>query len=161
MSLSLTNRLGLSSSLYFAHIACYWKFFQLHRLSLSESESESESYVTTDGQSVSLSWNKAPIWGLRPDFYYCQLRVCWYRALSLTRGRVCRLELLLALASEVILGSESHWNSLPYFTLSDSRLKSVLVIWPLGKDLTETPFPTIYLLLSLDSSQMRVYHSVG
>jgi hypothetical protein len=32
----------------------------------------SESYVTIDGQSASLSWNKAPIWGLRPDFYYCQ-----------------------------------------------------------------------------------------
>jgi hypothetical protein len=32
----------------------------------------SESYVATDGQSASLSWNKAPIWGLRPDFYYCQ-----------------------------------------------------------------------------------------
>jgi hypothetical protein len=31
---------------------------------------KSESYVTTDGQSASLSWNKAPIWGLRPDFYY-------------------------------------------------------------------------------------------
>jgi hypothetical protein len=31
---------------------------------------ESESYDTTDGQSVSLSWNKAPIWGLRPDIYY-------------------------------------------------------------------------------------------
>jgi hypothetical protein len=31
-----------------------------------------EYYVTTDGQSASLSWNKAPIWGLRPDFYYCQ-----------------------------------------------------------------------------------------
>jgi hypothetical protein len=31
-----------------------------------------ESYVTTDGQSATLSWNKAPIWGLRPDFYYCQ-----------------------------------------------------------------------------------------
>jgi hypothetical protein len=30
--------------------------------------SESESYVTTDGQSDSLSWNKAPIWGLRPGF---------------------------------------------------------------------------------------------
>jgi hypothetical protein len=29
---------------------------------------ESESYVTTDGQSASLSWNKAPIWGLR---------LCW------------------------------------------------------------------------------------
>jgi hypothetical protein len=36
------------------------------------SESESDSYITTDGQSASLSWNKAPIWGLRPDFYYCQ-----------------------------------------------------------------------------------------
>jgi hypothetical protein len=33
---------------------------------------ESESRITTDGQSDSLSWNKAPIWGLRPDFYYCQ-----------------------------------------------------------------------------------------
>jgi hypothetical protein len=31
-----------------------------------------KSYVTTDGQSASLSWWQAPIWGLRPDFYYCQ-----------------------------------------------------------------------------------------
>jgi hypothetical protein len=30
-----------------------------------------KSYITTDGQSASLSWNKAPIWGLRPDLYYC------------------------------------------------------------------------------------------
>jgi hypothetical protein len=28
-----------------------------------------ESYITTDGQSVSLSWGQAPIWGPRPDFY--------------------------------------------------------------------------------------------
>jgi hypothetical protein len=33
---------------------------------------QSQSYVTTDGQSASLSWNKAPIWGLRRDLYYCQ-----------------------------------------------------------------------------------------
>jgi hypothetical protein len=33
-------------------------------------ESESESHVTTDGQPTSLSWYKAPIWGLRPDIYY-------------------------------------------------------------------------------------------
>jgi hypothetical protein len=33
---------------------------------------ESESYITTDGQSASVSWNRAPIWGLRPDFYYRQ-----------------------------------------------------------------------------------------
>jgi hypothetical protein len=24
----------------------------------------------TNGQSASLSWNKAPIWGVRPDIYY-------------------------------------------------------------------------------------------
>jgi hypothetical protein len=34
--------------------------------------SESESYVTIDGPSASLSWNKAPIWSLRSHFYYCQ-----------------------------------------------------------------------------------------
>jgi hypothetical protein len=28
-------------------------------------------YVTIEGHSASLSWNKAPIWGLRPDLYYC------------------------------------------------------------------------------------------
>jgi hypothetical protein len=33
---------------------------------------QSQSHVTTDDQSASLSWNKAPIWGLRPDFYSCQ-----------------------------------------------------------------------------------------
>jgi hypothetical protein len=36
-----------------------------------------------------------------------QLRVCWFGAPSLTRGRVCRLQLLLALASAVIFGFES------------------------------------------------------
>jgi hypothetical protein len=144
--------------------------------------SESESYNTTDGQSASLSWNKAPIWGLRPDFYYCQtvaglliwsvvynfylpswtqsfsgpspvglvtifnclrfetslssppktrratvevfdpastgahdqifitlwqLRSCFCGASSRTRGRVCLLYMLLALASLVFLRSES------------------------------------------------------
>jgi hypothetical protein len=34
--------------------------------------SQSQSYITTDGQSASLSWNKAPIWGLRQDLYYCR-----------------------------------------------------------------------------------------
>jgi hypothetical protein len=29
-----------------------------------------ELYVTTDGQAASLSWNKAPIWGLQPDLHY-------------------------------------------------------------------------------------------
>jgi hypothetical protein len=37
-----------------------------------------------------------------------QLWVCWCGALSQTRERVCRLQLLLGLASVVILGSESR-----------------------------------------------------
>jgi hypothetical protein len=37
-----------------------------------------------------------------------QLQVCWCGALSLTRGPVCRLQLLLALASAVIHGSDSR-----------------------------------------------------
>jgi hypothetical protein len=32
----------------------------------------SPSYVTTDIQSASLSRRQAPIWGPRPDFFYCQ-----------------------------------------------------------------------------------------
>jgi hypothetical protein len=36
-----------------------------------------------------------------------QLRVCWCGVLSLTREQVCRLQLLLALASTIIFGSES------------------------------------------------------
>jgi hypothetical protein len=37
-----------------------------------------------------------------------QLRVYWCGALSLTRGRVCRLQWLLATASALVLGSESR-----------------------------------------------------
>jgi hypothetical protein len=51
----------------------YWTAFWIPlrmNLWLNWIESESESYVTTDGQPASLSWNKAPIWGLRPDLYY-------------------------------------------------------------------------------------------
>jgi hypothetical protein len=68
----------------------------------------SQSYVTTDGQSASLSWNKTPMWGLRPKFITVRhYGLLWCGALSLTRGRVCRLQLLLVLASAVILRSES------------------------------------------------------
>jgi hypothetical protein len=38
---------------------------------VTEYLSQSQSYIMTDGQSASLSWNKAPTWGLQPDFYYC------------------------------------------------------------------------------------------
>jgi hypothetical protein len=68
-----------------------------------------QSHITTEvSQSVTLSWCQAPIWGPIPDFcYYQTVRVCWCGAASLTRGRVCSLQLLLVLASAVILGSHS------------------------------------------------------
>jgi hypothetical protein len=52
------------------------------------------------------------------------LRVCSCGALSLTRGRLCRLQLLLALTSAAILGSESRGT--PTITVSDSRLSCSL-----------------------------------
>jgi hypothetical protein len=72
------------------------------------SQSENQSYITIDGQSASLSLNKAPTWDLRPDLYYWQTVAGFFvwDALSLTRGLICRLLLLLVLASAVIFGSE-------------------------------------------------------
>jgi hypothetical protein len=86
-------------------------------------ESQSQNHVTIDGQSASLSWNKALVWGLRPEFYYClQLRVCGGGTLSLTSGRVCRLQLLLALARAVFFRVRVPRYSSPCFAVSDSRL---------------------------------------
>jgi hypothetical protein len=82
--------------------------------------SQSQSCVTADGWSASLFWCQAPIWGQRPDIYYCLLRACWCGAPSLTKGRVCRWQLLLALASGAILGSESH-GSHDHILLSQIR----------------------------------------
>jgi hypothetical protein len=39
---------------------------------LGESLSQSQSYVTICGQSASLAWCQASIWGTLPDSYYCQ-----------------------------------------------------------------------------------------
>jgi hypothetical protein len=66
------------------------------------------------------SWCQAPTWGPRPDFYYSQLPVCWRRETSLRRGRVCRLQLLLAFASAVILGSGAH-GTRDHILLSQNR----------------------------------------
>jgi hypothetical protein len=60
----------------------------------------------TDGQSASLSSYQAPP-GTQDQIFVTvrQLRVCWCGAPSVTSGRVCHLQLLLGLASAVILGS--------------------------------------------------------
>jgi hypothetical protein len=84
---------------------------------------ESESYITTDAQPASLSWNKAPIWCLRPDLYYCQTvaGLLMWGVLSDKRT---------GLSFTIVAGhrKRSHsrvrvpWDSRPYFTVSDSRL---------------------------------------
>jgi hypothetical protein len=48
----------------------HWTFLRLNYYLFVQSQSQ--SYITTDGQSASLSWNNAHIWGLRPDLYCCQ-----------------------------------------------------------------------------------------
>jgi hypothetical protein len=84
---------------------------------------ESESYVTTDDPSASLSWNKAPIWGLRPDFYYCHTvaGLLMWGALSDERTG---LSFTIAAGSSQRSHSRVRvlWDSRPYFTVSDLRL---------------------------------------
>jgi hypothetical protein len=74
-------------------------------------QSQSQSYFTTGGlPPISSSWLSAPSDSRHSNFIF-QLNTCGYSpyvASSLTRGWVCHLQLLLALASAVILRSESR-----------------------------------------------------
>jgi hypothetical protein len=91
--------------------------------------SESESYVTNDGQSASLSWYKASIRGLRPDFYFrteygigltITFLIPW-GALSDERtglSFVCTAGSFQRSLSRVLV----PWDLRPYFTVSDLRL---------------------------------------
>jgi hypothetical protein len=76
----------------------------------SQSQSQSQSYFTTGGlPPISSSWCKDPQ-DSRPSMFF-QLNPCShspYVTSSFTRGWVCHLQLLLAFASAVILGSESR-----------------------------------------------------
>jgi hypothetical protein len=80
-----------------------------------------------------------------------QLRVCFCGAPTLTRGQVCRLQLLLVLASPVILASYSRGTHdhivqcYGHLITSDHRLHRVMPL--------ETPFG---LLISLLQSQSHV-----
>jgi hypothetical protein len=94
-----------------------------HWILLRLYQSESESYVTTDGQPASLSWNKAPFLGLRPDLYHCLTvaDLLILGALSVER---------MGLSFTIPAGprQRSHfrvrvpYDSWPYLTVSDSRL---------------------------------------
>jgi hypothetical protein len=66
----------------------------------TQSQRQSQSYFTTDGLPPISSWRQPP-WDSRPTFFF-QLNSCSYSPYvtsSLTRGKVCRLQLLLSLAS--------------------------------------------------------------
>jgi hypothetical protein len=76
---------------------------------LPSSQSQSQSYITTDGQSASLYWYQAPIWGLWPDFYYCQTiaGLLIWGALS-DKKTGLSFTIPAVFASAVILRSESR-----------------------------------------------------
>jgi hypothetical protein len=87
-----------------------------------------KDYVTTDGQSASLPCNKAPIWGLWPDFYYFQTAAWLLMWGALSDEKT-------GLSFTISAGPRQHshtrfrvpWESWPYFTVSDSRLP---FMWP-------------------------------
>jgi hypothetical protein len=93
------------------------------RLHTGYSCTESESYVTTDGQPASLSWNKAPFCGLWPNLYCC-LTVAGLLMLGALSDE--RTGLSFAIATGPRQRSNSRvrvpWDSWSYFTVSDSWL---------------------------------------
>jgi hypothetical protein len=84
-----------------------------------------------------------------------QLRIRWCRALSLTRWQACRLQLLLALASAVILGSESRGTRDHIYCLRFvffSRIDESTAIYNVhaaGTEVTKS-YSSFVLLLSRD-----------
>jgi hypothetical protein len=86
--------------------------FSSVRVFYPTTELSSQSYITTGGQSASLSWCQASISSPWPDFRFVseKLRVYWCGAPSLTRGWVRNLlvQLLLGLPRAVTLESKSR-----------------------------------------------------
>jgi hypothetical protein len=84
--------------------------------------------LTTNGQSASLTWNKAPIWGLRPDFYYRRTIVG-----LLMWGALSDEKTGLSFATAAAPGQCSHfrvralWDSQPYCTV---RFETSLFVAP-------------------------------
>jgi hypothetical protein len=77
--------------------------------------SQSQSHIATDDQSISKSWCRAPSAAHDQIFITLwQLRSCFCGAPSLTRGRVCLLCMLVALASVVFFGSDPHIWDFPF-----------------------------------------------
>jgi hypothetical protein len=112
----------------------------------------SQSYITTDGQPVSLSWNKALIWGLRPDLDYCltvagllvwgalsdecvfQISVYKYRYVSFMCSNVFLFSLFVFIVSVMISHACSVFNiwfeylDLPLLLLT-ACICSLYLVW--------------------------------
>jgi hypothetical protein len=69
----LTLQITMKSSCHFLfnHIRMSTLQNSIQFSNIQSSQSQSKSYLVTYGLSASLSGKKAPIWGLRPDLYYC------------------------------------------------------------------------------------------
>jgi hypothetical protein len=81
-----------------------------------------DSYITTNGQSASLSWIKALNWGLRPEFYYCQTfagLLMWGALSDVWTGLSFTAAGPRQRSHSWVRVPQDPW---PYFTLSDSRL---------------------------------------
>jgi hypothetical protein len=63
---------------------------------VSQSQSQSQSHIATDGQSVSMSWCQAQIFGHLTRIFFSQ-SYCFvfFWAPSLTRGRVCHVSVFV------------------------------------------------------------------
>jgi hypothetical protein len=109
----------------------------LHRTILTSNRTvnSSQSCVTSDGQSASLFWCQAPIWGLRPDFYYCQTvagLLMWGALFDERTG--LPLTIAAGLRQRCQSWVRVQRDSWPYFTVLDSRLSQ-----------TGGPGPRIYI----------------
>jgi hypothetical protein len=95
----------------------------LLQLTISEPRLTQSMLRPTDSQSARLSRCPATIRGPRPDFHYRQTAAgLLIRCAFSDKGMVCRLQLLLTLASAVILGPESHGIHDHILLSQDSRL---------------------------------------
>jgi hypothetical protein len=64
---------------------------------------------------------KPPIWGLWPDFSYCQtIAGFWYGAPSLTKGRICLLQCTMYNIQYILLSQ--IWDQVPVFISPRNRM---------------------------------------
>jgi hypothetical protein len=132
-------------------------------LSCKLAQLESESYITIDGQSASLSWNKAPIWGLRPDFYYYQAIAAVFIWGFLSDERTgLSFKIAAGLASKVIFRSEFR-GTRDYILLSqiwDFPFRRLLLFaglrWGVRPRLHTVNYSTFYLS-NLATNRLSLY----